>query len=490
MTRMWPLRRQLVAGMVFSLLLLAILGGTAAMGARELVDTNARLSQARRASLEIERIRGRLHAAESSQRAFLITERSEFLTPHDEAARLIDEGYSALRRAAVGDPEQESRVERLHPLLQERIEQLADVVELRRRSGLEAAARNIVEGPGRRTMEVIMSSLEEIGAAAAERVELLEVVATALERRVIEVLLGGTVAALILVIVAFFYVMHGMSRTIDVAVQRMQSSSAELQAAATQQAQGAKDQATASGEVSTTIHELLTTSRQIAERARKVTDVADQTAHAARTGDTSMRKADEAISAILHQIERIVSHMLALVRKSQEIGGILDIINDLAEETNILAINATVEAAGAGESGRRFSVVASEIRKLSDRTGASAREIRALIEEIRTAANTTVMATESGSKAANAGADEFRAVAKHFRRIVDLVASTAEVAREIELSTKQQASAVEQVNTAIGEVADRARQSEASSTQTLSASSEIADLSRELTSLIQRAARA
>jgi methyl-accepting chemotaxis protein len=487
--RMWPLRRQLAAGMAFSLVLLAVLGGTAFVGARDLVDTNARLSQARRTALEIERIRGRLRAAEASQRAFLITEQSEFLTPHDEDLRLIDEGYRALRREAAGDPEQERRIERLRPLLRERTEQLADVVELRRRGGIAAAARSLIEGSGRRTVDSIMASLEEIGAAADERADLLELDVSTLERRVFGVLLGGTLAALLLVIAAFVSVMRGMSRTIDVAVQRMQSSSAELQAAATQQVQGAKDQATASDEVSSTIHELLATSRQIAERARKVTDVADQTAHAARTGDGSMRKADDAISAILHQIERIVSHMLALVRKSQEIGGILDIINDLAEETNILAINATVEAAGAGESGRRFSVVASEIRKLSDRTGASAREIRALIEEIRTAANTTVMATESGSKAANVGAAEFRAVAKNFRRIVDLVGSTADVAREIELSTKQQASAVEQVNTAIGEVADRARQSEASSSQTLSASSEIADLSRELTSLIQRASR-
>ena len=90
--------------------------------------------------------------------------------------------------------------------------------------------------------------------------------------------------------------------------------------------------------------------------------------------------------------------MLELGKKSQQIGSILEIIDELAEQTNILAINATIEAAGAGDSGRRFSVVADEIRKLADRVASSTKEIRTLIDEIRSAVNTTVMATESGSK--------------------------------------------------------------------------------------------
>ena len=119
------------------------------------------------------------------------------------------------------------------------------------------------------------------------------------------------------------------------------------------------------------------------------------------------------MSGIKRQVDLIVTHMLDLGKKSQQIGGILEIINELAEQTNILAINATIESAGAGDAGKRFSVVADEIRKLADRVGGSTKEIRALIEEIRAAVNTTVMATESGTKAVDLGARQFAEVTTH-----------------------------------------------------------------------------
>ena len=103
--------------------------------------------------------------------------------------------------------------------------------------------------------------------------------------------------------------------------------------------------------------------------------------------------------------------MLELGKKSQQIGAVLDIVSELAEQTNILAINATIEAAGAGEAGKRFAVVADEIRKLADRVAGSTKEIRTLIDDVRSAVNTTVMATETGSKAVDAGSQQFGDVA-------------------------------------------------------------------------------
>ncbi len=161
------------------------------------------------------------------------------------------------------------------------------------------------------------------------------------------------------------------------------------------------------------------------------------------------------------------------------------IINELAEQTNILAINATIEASGAGDAGRRFAVVADEIRKLADRVGGSTKEIRTLIEEIRAAVNTTVMATEGGSKAVDLGAQQFVEVTTALKRITDLLGTTTAAAREIELSTKQQATAVEQVNVAVSNVAKASKETEISSGQTLQTAGQLAGLSKELIRLIQ-----
>ncbi len=298
------------------------------------------------------------------------------------------------------------------------------------------------------------------------------------------------VIGLALAITLAFMLSRILSRQLGAAISNIKSSSAELNASASQQATGSAEQASATVEITTTVRELLATSKQIAESSQQVSRIAAEASSAATTGGKSVNRAQDAIGGIRRQVDVIVTHMLELGKKSQQIGGILEVINELAEQTNILAINATIESAGAGDAGKRFAVVADEIRKLADRVGGSAREIRVLVEDIRASANTTVMATEDGSKSVDEGARQFAEVATGFQRIAEMVATTRDAAREIELSTKQQTSAVEQVNLAMVNVAQAAKESEASARQTSDTSSQLAALSRDLALLIKSEARA
>jgi methyl-accepting chemotaxis protein len=303
--------------------------------------------------------------------------------------------------------------------------------------------------------------------------------------QIIRALILMALIVLLLSIGIASFITRGLTRQVGESVGRVQSSSAELQAAATQQATGAKEQATAMTEINTTITELLATSRQISASAQRVTQFAGQANTAARNGDTTADRGNEAIVGTRRQIDLVVGHMLDLGKKSQQIGSVLDIVSELAEQTNILSINASIEAAGAGESGKRFAVVAEEIRKLADRVAGSTKEIRTLIDDVRGAVNTTVMTTETGSKSVDSVARQFVDVAASFKQIFTLVATTLDVAREIELSTKQQATAVEQVNIAISNVSQSTRETESSSAQTLQTASQLAMLSRDLLRLVR-----
>jgi methyl-accepting chemotaxis protein len=285
------------------------------------------------------------------------------------------------------------------------------------------------------------------------------------------------------------WISRNLAAQLGQAAGLIQSSSAELQAAASQQASGSKEQAAAMAEITTTISELLATARQIAESARRVAQIADQTAASARVGQGTVERGHNSMAEIRRQVDLIVASMLDLGRKSQQIGAVLDIVSELAEQTNILSINASIEAAGAGEAGKRFAVVAEEIRKLADRVGGSTKEIRKLIEDVRMSVNTTVMTTESGSKAVDVGSEQLADVAVAFKQIAALVGTTTDAAREIELSTKQQSTAVEQVNIAVSSVAQATRETEASSAQTLQTSSELTGLSTDLLRVVQRKAR-
>ncbi len=275
-----------------------------------------------------------------------------------------------------------------------------------------------------------------------------------------------------------------LRREVGAAVGHIQSSSAQLEAAAAQQVNGGRDQASAMNEITTTINELLITSRQIADSAQRVSKIAEETEAAARNGDHTIDQTRASITAIRTQVDQIVQHMLALGEKSQQIGTVVDLVSELAEQTNILAINATIEASGAGEWGRRFAVVAEEIRKLADRTAASAKEIRTLIDDVRGAVNTTVMATEIGAKAVDAGSRQFDNATSSFREIAQLVATTNDATREIELSTKQQTTAVEQVNVAVSDTARVSRETESSAVQTKQTAAHLSNLSGELLDMV------
>jgi len=490
MARSWTFGKKIAAGFALSFVLLAAIGAVAYRSINTLSRTSSSVAHTHVVLEHIASVLSLLKDAETGQRGYIITGDESFLEPYQDAGTEIATTVNELRDLTSDNPAQQKRIRQAEPLIAAKLSELKRIIEMRRNRDVEQATKAVQAGVGKKIMDDLRRVLAEM---EQEERDLLKRRAGEVEAAVTGATFSiaiGTLLCLLLVTVAGFTITRSLTSQIGAAVQHMQSSSSELQAAANQQATGAKEQATAMNEITTTTTELLATSKQIAESAQRVAHIAEETAKGARSGEQTVSKASDSIGGIKRQVDLIVTHMLDLGKKSQQIGGILEITNELAEQTNILAINATIEAAGAGESGKRFAVVADEIRKLADRVGGSTKEIRGLIDEIRAAVNTTVMTTEGGTKAVDAGARQFSDVATAFRQIVSLVSTTTEAAREIELSTKQQSTAVEQVNIALSDVAQATRETEASSSQTLQTASQLTDLSRDLMRLVQPGANA
>jgi methyl-accepting chemotaxis protein len=482
-TRKWTFGQRVGAGFA-TMIVLTLLTGSVGAWAVESVASSKDVVIA--ASVEqmvnAERLRRAANETMAAYRAFLLTGENRFLDDVRASRAEFGSALGQLRDNGAGIERRRllDEVERAELAHQEERDQLiaqrqagVPTNQIARAFDNQASTRAVLKD----TIATLATELER--ELAARRV--------AASERSTEALVIVLVIALLTIgfgVLTAVTLTRTMKREVARAVGQIQSSSAELEVAALQQVNGVREQSTAMSEITTTTNELLITSRQIVDSAQRVSRIAEETAEAARSGDATIEQTRASIAAIRRQVDLIVQHMLELGERSQQIGGIVDLVSELAEQTNILAINATIEASGAGEWGRRFAVVADEIRKLADRTAGSAKEIRALVDDVRGAVNTTVMATETGAKAVDAGAQRFDEVTQSFRRIASLVGTTADAAREIELSTKQQTSAVEQATAAVTDTARVARETEASSTQTRQTASHLAELSTSLLQLV------
>ncbi|MCY1076069.1 CHASE3 domain-containing protein [Archangium lansingense] len=484
MVSKWTLLQQFAAAVVMVTILIVLFVTLAIRSTRQFTGTAIAVEHSHEVITGLERVLSSVKDAETGQRGYVITGDESYLAPYSEAQGSLDTELARVRGLLADNPEQTRRLDALQSLLTQKLASMKSAVDLRRTRGFEAAQAAITTGEGKVLMDDIRRTVAELRQEERRLLESRDELLKRDSESFEGLFLWGGGVAILLVVLAASLVGIGLQTKIGSAIAQVQGSSSELQSAASQQAAGAREQASSSTEISTTVKELLATSRQIAGSAQQVARVADETAGAARTGNDTVLHAQEAIDTVRRQVDAIVNHMLELGKRSQEIGGIVDIINDLAEQTNILAINATIESAGAGEHGKRFAVVADEIRKLADRVGSATKDIRVLIDEIRAASNTTIMATEDGSKAVQSSTRQFSDVAGSFRRITELVRANLDVAREIELSTQQQTTAVEQVNTAILEMAQTARQAESSSSQTLQTATRLIQLSKQLHAII------
>jgi methyl-accepting chemotaxis protein len=483
MNRSWSFGRKIGLGFAVAVALTLLVGGVAVYSLRQVVESKDHVLNVNAAVLiDAQRLEAVAEQRVSALRGFIIVPEPHYL---DDLARSRLEAEALIAGLLAKRPE-------LGPLLN--AVQIADtefrqeqdsILSLVRGSGTPAAIERAFIDDLRPKRRQLRATVEALTSAETLSLETSTQASNQAASSAVLLVISIVIVAAVFAALMALGLTQSLARQIGSAVGQVQSSSAELQAAANQQATGLREQATAMTEITTTISELLTTSRQIAESAQRVAQMAALTAGSARSGDETVVRAHESIAVIQRQVELIVNHMLELGRKSQQIGTVLEIVSELAEQTNILAINATIEASGAGESGRRFAVVADEIRKLADRVASSTKEIRRLIDEVRSAVNTTVMATETGSKTVEAGSRQFGEVASSLRQITGLVGTTTEAAREIELSTKQQSTAVEQVNVAIANVAQASKETETSASQTLQTAVQLASLSKELLRVVQ-----
>lgn len=246
-----------------------------------------------------------------------------------------------------------------------------------------------------------------------------------------------------------------------------------------------EEMASSVAEITSTMEELSTSSTQIADHSHSVVDVANQTLERSRKGSKAMQLLQAKMQNIRSDSEQSLADIVALGAKSKQINKVMELINTLAAQTKLIAFNAALEASSAGESGRRFSVVASEIRRLADSVTDSTQEIEGHTEEIQNAINRLVVASEKGASSIEQGVEVSISTAQDLDAVLKAASQTSNAAQQISLSTQQQKTASNQVVIALRDIDTASTRSAQSVRSITEISQDMINMSAELNSLVQ-----
>jgi len=249
---------------------------------------------------------------------------------------------------------------------------------------------------------------------------------------------------------------------------------------------GTQEQVVSLNQTSVTTEELARSAQEIANRASSVADIARQTLDVAMSGHATADAFFTSMAKMKKDNHAIADAVVKLNKRVQQIGKIVEFINEIADKSDLLALNAELEGTKAGEVGRGFSLVAAEMRRLAESVMSSTREIGTLINDIRDAANAAVMATEAGVKATDAGATVSQEVSRSLKTIVEVARQTADAVQTISLATQQQTSGTGQLAEAMANVLQVTQQGAVATAQMTGANTDLALLAKELQLVVDR----
>lgn len=488
MIHRWSIARKIAFGFALGPLALIIIGIVAYASVNRMLASERIVTDSFGVRTSLYRIENDLLNAETGQRGYLLTGNAAYLRPFESARATLDGDLANFDRAVVNEPQQQARSATLRSLVSDKLTELNATIDTARRHGLAAALPIVRSNRG----QAIMDSLRALLDSAFADQSRIEQARYAEDQNAAQwttlVIVYGTVVMAVILILAGVLLTRNVSAPLEAAVSALTSASAQILAGTSQQASGVQEQAAAVTETVSTVEEISQTAESSNDRAKAV---AESSLRAVENGVAGRRAVDETVSVmgdVKTRTESIANSILALAEQAQAIGEIIAVVNNVADQTNILAFNAAIEASRAGEHGKGFGVVATEIKSLAEQSKKATVQVRQILGEIQRATNSAVIATEHGAKTVDEALQTVHQADEAIRALTDIVADAARSATQISASANQQSIGMSQIQRAMRDISDTTAQSLASTRQTEQAARDLDAVGLRLAALLRGAA--
>jgi methyl-accepting chemotaxis protein len=484
MPNMRSIQAKLILGFALGPIILAIIGWVAYTNTVALVDSLNRQQHAYQVLQQAEVVSKSLVDAETGQRGFLLTGAERYLQPYTAAIAALGPNIARLGDLTADNPRQQTRLPTLRELVRQKTDELAETIAVRKEKGPDAALAVVLTDRGKNIMDGIRTVLDQFEAEENNLLGQRSAEAARAAQLTFNSITYGTVGSFVLLILIGALMGRSIALPINRTVEALSSVSAEILAGTSQQAAGMREHSAAVTQTVSTVDEVLQTSEQAAQRAKTVSESSQRAADVSVTGRKAVDDSVSAMGTVRDQTGSIAESILTLAEQAQAIGEIIATVNDVAEQINLLSLNAAIEAARAGEHGRGFSVVAAEIKALADQSKKATTQVRQILGEIQKATNAAVMATEQGTKSVSDAIKTVSEAGTTIRMLADIIGSAAQSAAQIAASSGQQATGMRQIHQAMQNISQVSTQHLAATSQSEQAAKHLTVLGASLKQLV------
>jgi len=480
----WSVGTKIGAGYALALIILIILGLVSYRNTTGLIEAAKMETHTYQVLENLERVVSALKDAETGQRGYLITGKDRYLEPYQTGTSEVNQTIQHLRELTADNPKQQRRLDALGPLIAAKLAELKETIDLRKTKGFDAALKVVLTDKGKKAMDDIRKVVADMGDEERMLLEQRNNKEKASSNTTISVIVYGIPLAFVLLTLAGLWITRTITRQLRTSIAQLSTSSAEILATTTQVASGAAETAASVSETTATVEEVKQTAQLASQKARSVSDSAQKASQVSQSGRKSVEEAMQGMQRIQEQMESIAESIVRLSEQSQSIGEIIATVNDLAEQSNLLAVNAAIEAAKAGEQGKGFAVVAQEVKSLAEQSKQATAQVRTILGDIQKATGTAVLATEQGNKAVQAGVKQTGETGEAIRLLADSVAEAAQAATQIAASSQQQMVGMDQVAQAMENIKQASVQNVSGTKQAEVAAQSLHELGQKLSDMI------